>query len=109
MIRKKKKDYVRFKAVICPVLNVRSEPSTDSLIVKIILKDDIVECDQNFNNEEWEHVSINDVIGFCMKKFLKPCNPNKLITDPIIVKHWNKPECDGTIHIDEEVKDDKEE
>lgn len=109
MVRKKKKvEFVRFKKVNCPALNVRSEPSINALIAKVLLKDTVVECDQNFEDSEWDHISFGpNEIGFCMKQFLSPCDPDIISKEPIIL-HSNHFECDGQICVNEESKDGKE-
>ena len=112
MARKKKKnEFVRFKKVNCPALNVRSEPSINALIIKVLPRGTAVECDQNFEDREWEHVTLSpNEVGFCMKQFLSPCDPETVAAffkDPVIL-HSNHFECDGQVCINEESKNGKE-
>lgn len=109
---KKKKSFIRFKEVNIQLLNVRSNPSTiDGLIIKVIRKGDIVECDKNFDQPDWDHVLVSpNIEGYCMKKFLTPATPDKLAGvngEPIII-HTNKYKCDAVIN-DKENEDDNEE
>ena len=111
MPRKKKTETVRFKEVICPALNVRVNPSTNSLILNTLIKSEIVECDPNFNDPEWDHIIARmDVDGYCMKKFLSPLSPdNTAALDAAAARaiHIGTPKCDSVI--EEEAKDgDKE-
>ena len=108
MVKKKKDDeqaFIRYKAVDCPALNVRSGPSTDSLIVKVLTKGTIVECDKNFNNDGWDHIICDpNVVGFCMKCYLKPLDPDTTATfrrTPIVI-HSNRSSCDGDVVVNKE-------
>jgi len=111
MPRKKKTETVRFKEVICPALNVRANPSTNSLILNTLIKSEIVECDPNFNDPEWDHIIARvNVEGYCMKQFLSPLSPdNTAALDAAAARviHIGVPKCDSVI--EEEAKDgDKE-
>lgn len=113
MIRKKKKDKEeRFKVVKCSALNVRQKPSVISARVDLLTEDEIIECDLNFKNDEWEHIITNSGIdGFCMKKFLEPLGLDKTAEpkkEPdSFIEH--NPECDGSRVTIKEAKDgDKE-
>lgn len=112
MVKKKKKaEFVRFKLVTCPALNVRSSATTDSLILNTLIKDEIVECDPNFTDSEWDHIIARmNVEGYCMKKFLAPLSPdNTAALDAAAARviHIGTPKCDAAI--EEEAKDgDKE-
>ena len=111
MPRKKKTEPVRFKEVNCIALNVRSNPSKESIIVKMIPRGTIVECDPNFNNEEWDHIITGlNIEGYCMKEFLSPLAPDntaalKEASERII--HVYGPKCDSVIN--EEAKDGSKE
>ena len=111
MPRKKKTETVRFKEVICPALNVRANPSTDSLILNTLIKSEIVECDPNFKDAEWDHIIARmDVEGYCMKKFLSPLSPDNTAALDMAasrVIRIGTPKCDSVI--EGEAKDgDKE-
>ena len=100
MIRKKKQSFVRFKKVKCSALNVRSKPSIDSFDINLLVKDDVVECDKNFKDDNWDHITTEDgKEGFCMKKFLEPMEPELISAKS---KHID---CDGQA---EEVLNGKE-
>ena len=90
---RKKKEFIRFKEVSCPVLNVRSNPSTDSLVTKMIARGTIVECDKNFNDDEWDHIITDpNVEGYCMKKFLQTLSPDTIAalgSSPILIHTHN--------------------
>lgn len=107
MIKKRKKtETVRFKEVTCPALNVRANPSTDSLILNTLIKSEIVECDPNFKDEEWDHIIARmDVEGYCMKQFLSPLSPDNTAALDMAasrVIHIGTPRCDSVI--EEEAK-----
>lgn len=112
MIKKRKKtEFVRFKEVICPVLNVRANPSTNARALNTLIKSEIVECDPNFKDAEWDHIIARmDVDGYCMKKFLSPLSPDNTAALDMAasrVIHIGTPKCDSVI--EEEAKDgDKE-
>ena len=109
MARKKKAVFAINKIVNCPVLNVRSSATKDSLILKTISKGTIVECDKNFKDEEWDHVMTDFCTeGFCMKKFLTALNLDKEADEEPKIFHEEETECDGTIAVDEEVPNGKE-
>lgn len=58
-------------SVICKNLNVRKEPTKDSMILKIISKDTIVEI-LDESDEIWYKIRIGEIgSGFCMKEFIK--------------------------------------
>ena len=109
--RRKKTEFVRFKEVTCPALNVRANPSETSLILNTLIKSEIVECDPNFYDPEWDHIIARmGVEGYCMKKFLSPLSPdNTAALDMAAARviHIGSPKCDSVI--EEEAKDgDKE-
>lgn len=110
MIRKKKQEFVRFKEVSCPALNVRTNTSTRALIIKVLAQGRVVECDKNFEDAEWDHIFAEpNIEGYCMKKYLVPASRDRLIElnkEPIVV-HSMKSECDAIIG--EENKDDNKE
>lgn len=104
MVRKKKTQFVRFKSVNCSALNVRSTPSRDSFSINLLPYGSTVECDKNFKNDDWDHITTGSGIeGFCMKKFLESLDSD----DPVIL-NTNHFKCDGQLCINEESKDDKE-
>lgn len=110
MARKKKAVFAANKIVNCPALNVRSSATKDSLILKVIKEGDIVECDRNYKDEEWDHVMVDICTeGFCMKKFLTPIDPDKEAEKKeTIIFHADKVECDGSIKLGEEAINGKE-
>ena len=58
-------------SVICKNLNVRKEPTKDSMILQIISKDTMVEILDD-SNDIWYKIRIGEVgSGFCMKEFIK--------------------------------------
>lgn len=58
-------------SVICKNLNVRKEPTKDSMILQIISKDTVVEILDD-SNDIWYKIRIGEVgSGFCMKEFIK--------------------------------------
>ena len=58
-------------SVICKNLNVRKEPTKDSMILQIISKDTVVEI-LDYSNDIWYKIRIGKVgSGFCMKEFIK--------------------------------------
>lgn len=58
-------------SVICNNLNVRKEPTKDSMILQIISKDTMVEILDD-SNDVWYKIRIGEVgSGFCMKEFIK--------------------------------------
>ena len=103
MPRKKAEEFIRFKEVSCLSLNVRNKPSTDALIIKVIRKGTVVECDKNFKNAMWDHIITDPYIeGYCMKEFLAPLNPDTkavLKSEPIFIHS-----CDSK-KSKEEIKD----
>lgn len=109
MIRKKKQEFIRFKEVSCPALNVRSNITTSSLIIKILAKGTVVEIDKNFENEVWDHIFAQpNVEGYCMKKYLEPLKQDKIAAlelEPIKIRPIT-PTCDAS---EEESKDDNKE
>ena len=114
MTRRKKKEekIIRYKSVICSILNIRKEPTTLSDPVGILQRYETVECDNNFKDEEWDHIIAKSGIdGFCMKKFLEPLDPDTTAAvseEPAVIKIQN-PECDGTLFVDKENKDGNKE
>ena len=108
---KKKEQFVRFKEVSCPALNVRANPSTKALITKIIPMNTVVECDKNFVDDEWDHIITDpNIEGYCMKRYLKPLDPDTRAAfggSPIIIHSLSKNLTSDSI--DEEKKDDIEE
>ena len=107
MIRKKKQEFVRFKEVSCPALNVRTNITTSSLIIKVLAKGTIVEIDKNFENEVWDHIFAQpNVEGYCMKQYLEPLKQDTIAAfgvEPIKIRPTT---CDAN---EEESKDDSEE
>lgn len=58
-------------SVICKNLNVRKEPTKDSMILQIISKDTVVEILDD-SDEIWYKIRIGEIgSGFCMKEFIK--------------------------------------
>lgn len=58
-------------SVICKNLNIRKEPTKDSMILQIISKDTVVEILDD-SDEIWYKIRIGEIgIGFCMKEFIK--------------------------------------
>ena len=58
-------------SVICKNLNVRKEPTKDSMILQIISKDTVVEILDD-SNDIWYKIRIGEIgSGFCMKEFIK--------------------------------------
>ena len=58
-------------SVICKNLNVRKEPTKDSMILKIISQDTVVEILDD-SNKIWYKIRIGEIgSGFCMKEFIK--------------------------------------
>lgn len=58
-------------SVICENLNVRKEPTKDSMILQIISKDTVVEI-LDESDEIWYKIRIEEIgSGFCMKEFIK--------------------------------------
>ena len=58
-------------SVICKNLNVRKEPTKDSMILQIISKDTVVEILDD-SNDIWYKIRIREIgSGFCMKEFIK--------------------------------------
>lgn len=110
MIKRKKQEFVRFKEVSCPALNVRTNTTMKSLIVKILPKGKVVECDKNFENPDWEHIFAEpNIEGYCMKRYLEPLTPDTIAAfgvEPIVI-HRVASECDA--NFEEENKDDFEE
>lgn len=104
---KKKDDFVRFKEVNVPALNVRANPSTQALITKVLYYGTPVECDKNYVNATWDHIVAKpNVEGYCMKKYLSPASPDTLAVlevDPIS-SITIKPSCDAAT--DDKEKDD---
>ncbi len=90
---KKKEKFIRFKKVLCPALNVRSNPSTDSIITKVLVMGTIVECDKNFDNSVWDHIITDpNVEGYCMKQYLEPLDPDTKAafgSSPILINTYN--------------------
>lgn len=58
-------------SVICKNLNVRKEPTKDSMILQIISKDTMVEILDD-TDDVWYKIRVGEVgSGFCMKEFIK--------------------------------------
>lgn len=58
-------------SVICKNLNIRKEPTKDSMILQIISKDTVVEILDD-SNDIWYKIRIGEAgSGFCMKEFIK--------------------------------------
>lgn len=108
MARKKKAVFAINKIVNCSALNVRSSATKDSLVLKVISKGTVVECDKNFKDKEWDHVMTDfSTEGFCMKQFLTSVNSDKEANAEPKIFHAEKTECDGSIAVDEEVSNGK--
>ena len=54
----------------CKRLNVREQPDLDSNVLRIIDENIEVVVTTAFENDEWYCVTIDDVSGYCMKKFI---------------------------------------
>lgn len=97
MARKKKETKEKYMAVNWPMLNVRANPSTDSLVLKILPKGTIVEIDPNFNDPEWYHyATAPNIVGYSMKRYFAEPTEEQLATytKGLIVIH---PVCDANI------------
>lgn len=58
-------------SVVCKNLNVRKEPTKDSMILQIISEDTVVEILDD-SNDIWYKIRIGEIgSGFCMKEFIK--------------------------------------
>lgn len=58
-------------SVICKNLNVRKEPTKDSMILQIISKDTMVEILDD-TDDIWYKIRVGEIgSGFCMKEFIK--------------------------------------
>lgn len=49
---------------------MRAKASIDSQIIHVIHTDDVLSINIDNSTEEWLKVSVNNVNGFCMKKYV---------------------------------------
>ena len=57
-------------SVLCELLNVRKEPNKNSEILTVVSKDTLLTIlDKDFS-EEFYKVLVNNIEGYCMKKFI---------------------------------------
>lgn len=99
MTKKKQDQSTRYKTVKVPALNVRAQPSKDSLVLNALVFHELVECDPNFDNPEWDHIIADpNIKGYCMKEFLEPLDVDskaKLYLDTITIKKPEEDDKDG--------------
>lgn len=57
----------------CSFLRVRKAPSTDAEVLDEIAMKTKVAIDESKSNAEWVAVSVNDLNGYCMRKYIKIC------------------------------------
>lgn len=55
----------------CKRLNVREQPDLNSNVLQILGENTEVVVATAFENDEWYCVTIDDVSGYCMKKFIE--------------------------------------
>lgn len=80
MVNKKKKD--RIVKRVTTMMNVRSNPSFDSLVVKILPEGAVFEVDPNFDNPDWDHIPE----GYLCKKYLEEMPSDTIVErTPIVV------------------------
>ena len=66
----KKVTVLKGRIVNCEALNMRAKASIDSQIISVIHTDDVLSINIDNSTEEWLEVSVNNVNGFCMKKYV---------------------------------------
>lgn len=66
----KKVTVLKGHIVNCEALNMRAKASIDSQIIHVIHTDDVLSINIDDSTEEWLKVSVNNVNGFCMKKYV---------------------------------------
>ena len=66
----KKVTVLKGHIVNCEALNMRAKASIDSQIIHVIHMDDVLSINIDNSTEEWLKVSVNNVNGFCMKKYV---------------------------------------
>lgn len=54
----------------CKRLNVREQPDMKSTVLRVIDENTEVTIAPAFENDEWYCVTVDDVSGYCMKKFI---------------------------------------
>lgn len=54
----------------CDKLNVRKEPSDKADVLTVIKKDTKVVIDKDESPRGWYKVSVNNITGYCMKKYI---------------------------------------
>lgn len=98
MIKKKEKEFIRFKEVSTPALNVRRNPSPKAEIIGTLSKETIVECDKNYDSPVWAHIITDpDVEGFVMKEYLQSLDLDTIAAfgDQPILKNSFTYTCDS--------------
>ena len=81
-MQKKKFQKERIVKQVTTMMNVRSNPSFQSLVVKILQEGTILEVDPNFENPEWDHIPE----GYVCKQFLKELpSTTEVKKDPILI------------------------
>lgn len=85
---KKKVAKERIVKRVKTMMNVRSNPSFQSLVIKILQEGTILEVDPNFDNPEWDRIPE----GYVCKEFLEELPSTTVVKkDPIIIQ----PLCDA--------------
>ena len=54
----------------CKKLNIRKSPNANAQVLFTIPKDTKVKIDLNESTVEWYKVTVNNKVGFCMKKYI---------------------------------------
>ena len=66
----KKRNRAVIGVVNCDSLFLRDEPDSDGDVIHIMKKDDTVSIDINGSTNDFYKATVDNVSGFCMKKFI---------------------------------------